>query len=107
MRPTRLKVSTGSLPASAWEIIRAGARWRLVYNECLVSACNTGNGLFYRDSSSGAAWSTASRFSNHLARPIQDGISIGYTSSGRTWIGWAGFTSATADDADIYVRSGQ
>jgi hypothetical protein len=102
----RAKVSSGTNAAWTEDIIRAGGKWRIVYGQCLVNACDTGSGLWYRDSAAATTWSTASRFGNNLTRPQPAGTSMAYASTGKVWIAWAGF-ALNAADGDIYIRSGQ
>lgn len=102
----RARVSTGTNAAWTEDVIRAGGKWRIVYAQCLVDACDTGSGLWYRDSATATSWSTASRFGNHLTRPEPYGTTMAYAPTGKVWIAWAGFALG-ADDGDIYIRSGQ
>jgi hypothetical protein len=102
----RARVSTGTPHAWPADLIRAGGAWRVVYQQCLAVACDTGTGLSYLDSTTGTTWTAASRFSNHGTRPDQSGASLASTSDGRTWVGWSGF-ALDAVDGDVYVRSGQ
>lgn len=100
----RARVSTGTTHAWPADLIRAGGAWRVVYQQCLVTACDTGTGLSYRDSTTGTTWTAASRFSNHGTRPDQTGASLAYTSDGTTWVGWAAY-ALDAADGDVYIRS--
>jgi len=101
-------VSAGARPA--WEswIEYAAGRWRLLYAQCIVTDCLQGAkggwGLWYRESANGTAWTAPIRVTSP-ERPIPDVGGMGSTTTGATWIAWAGFAKRDAPDADIYLRS--
>ncbi len=101
-------VSAGARPAwEAW-IEYAAGRWRLLYAQCIVTDCAQGAkggwALWYRESPNGKTWSAPTRVTTP-DRPVPDIGGMGYTSSGVTWIAWAGFAKRDAPDADILLRS--